>query len=211
MSRLSELKVTGTVVGGFQTPRSPGQVGQSEGAHLRYRLFGGTMDLRKSAAKSHQPCQDRQDLRGKTVEEKAPPNIGPALRLGCLTTMGLFLLVVLALAFFPDTDSPQRSKAASTATLPTSEVENASEESKKSASLSWCQIYIKEHLRDPDSAEFIDPIGGQVAKINDGEYMHALTIRAANGFGGKTVATFLCTVRNRGEHRWQLLDLTQVN
>ena len=74
-----------------------------------------------------------------------------------------------------------------------------------------CGEFIKKQLRDPDSADFVTkPIDGRAVKAPNGSYVSLLTVRANNGFGGKTVSTFDCEVTKDSGGNWQLQSLSEV-
>lgn len=61
---------------------------------------------------------------------------------------------------------------------------------------SECRAFVLERLRDPSSADF-----SQVTtrRLPRGAFVVSLLVRANNGFGGKTVSVFTCTVKNDGQ------------
>lgn len=78
-----------------------------------------------------------------------------------------------------------------------------------------CRSFIKEQLRDPDSAEFLlDDTVAPVEIHSDGIYLVGENVRANNGFGGKTLSTFACKmfppVDNNPQSGWRLEDLQEV-
>ena len=84
---------------------------------------------------------------------------------------------------------------------------------KREWALAWCQTAIKESLRDPSSAEFLNILDTRMEKSEQsGNYTGALMVRAANGFGGKTVSVMVCTVHpNSDERTWRLVDLKEMH
>lgn len=78
-------------------------------------------------------------------------------------------------------------------------------------SAAWaCQEYVKKSLRDPDSAEFLsDPATNRASQLGDGSWENAVKVRAANGFGGKTVSIFTCNVEKGADGHWRGLHVKE--
>jgi hypothetical protein len=75
-----------------------------------------------------------------------------------------------------------------------------------------CQAFIEKNLRDPDSADFITRYNSSlVSKNSKGNYVVSMQVRAANGFGGKTVSVFTCELTPSGGDNWRLIDLNEIN
>ena len=74
-----------------------------------------------------------------------------------------------------------------------------------------CGDFIKKRLRDPSSADFVtDPLKDHAQLQHDGSYLTFLTVRANNGFGGKSVSTFSCTVAKDKDGNWSLQNLDDL-
>jgi hypothetical protein len=72
-----------------------------------------------------------------------------------------------------------------------------------------CQGLIKQNLRDPDSASFLTDYDSQfVSEAGEGGYRVVQRVRAANGFGGKTLSIFICQTHLEGGN-WSLDDLKE--
>jgi hypothetical protein len=66
-----------------------------------------------------------------------------------------------------------------------------------------CQTFIKRNLRDPDSADFMTTYAPGLVTTpseNLSEYRVLQKVRAANGFGGKTISIFRCDVHLSGDN-----------
>lgn len=73
-----------------------------------------------------------------------------------------------------------------------------------------CQVFITRHLRDPDSASFLTDYDlSNVRLTREGHYMTRQLVRAANGFGGKTVSLFYCTAHPDEAGNWSLDDIKE--
>lgn len=73
-----------------------------------------------------------------------------------------------------------------------------------------CGGFIKQTVRDPSSVEWItEPALAHAIKQSDGSYRAILVLRANNGFGGKSVSNFSCTVSKDDAGNWRLLNLTE--
>ena len=74
-----------------------------------------------------------------------------------------------------------------------------------------CRTFIRRNLRDPDSADFLSEYAPElVTKPSEGEYSVLQKIRAANGFGGKTISIFRCDTHLSGD-QWSLDNLKEQN
>jgi hypothetical protein len=161
----------------------------------------GDKNLSESASKTE---VTQADLRPHAAETTATRN-DQSFKPGCVgvIAIGFGLLLFLPRGpAHPDNDQKTTIPAQTETVQPT--------ERGVGHSRIWCQLFIKERLRDPDSAEFLDAIEPNFTESGTGQYLHALTVRAANGFGGKTVSKFLCTVQDKGNDTWKLLDLFEV-
>ena len=128
-------------------------------------------------------------------EAKACPNCGAKpvnkLATGCGGIIGLLVLGIIIAAFFDKGEKP-------------------ADDDNRSASFN-CGEYVKQRLRDPDSAEFVTvPLMTPAFRNPEGSYSVLLTVRAANGFGGKNVETFNCTVEKDANGDWQLKNLVDL-
>jgi hypothetical protein len=123
------------------------------------------------------------------------PNCGAkpknTVAIGCVGVMGLLVFIIIIASIFGS--DPK-----------TAVTEN------ESASF-MCGEFIKRRLRDPDSAEFVsEPVLTPAVRNPEGSYIALLTVRAANGFGGKSVETFSCTVMKDARGNWQLENLANL-
>lgn len=110
---------------------------------------------------------------------------------GCAGGLALFFFIVVIAAFFGGDQE-------STVT------------DNEAASI-MCGEFIKKRLRDPESAEFIsEPISVPAVRNPEGSYYSLLTVRAANGFGGKSVEAFSCSVMKDANGTWQLQNLVDL-
>jgi len=74
-----------------------------------------------------------------------------------------------------------------------------------------CRSLIRKNLRDPDSADFMTEYApGLVTKSADNDYHVVQRVRAANGFGGKTVSIFVCETHLSGGN-WHLDSIKELN
>lgn len=74
-----------------------------------------------------------------------------------------------------------------------------------------CGDFVKQSLRDPDSADFItDPSRARAIRQTDGSFTALLRVRAANGFGGKTVSLFSCTVTKDADGNWHRQNVSEL-
>lgn len=62
-----------------------------------------------------------------------------------------------------------------------------------------CEDYIRKHLDDPDSLEFIDPQLAPSLIQKDGSYRVTMTLRAKNRFGAKILTRMQCKVVKLGD------------
>ncbi len=81
---------------------------------------------------------------------------------------------------------------------------------------SVCEVEIKDRLRDPDSAEFPSDYDAwytaqQTQNAAEHKYTALVKVRAANGFGGKTISIFICTVQHTNDDHWPLISLQETN
>ena len=137
---------------------------------------------------------------GKEVSSKADkcPHCGAARANepnGC--AMGCLVVIIIAAVvyFFNSSNSSEPQKA-----TPDDEL-----------AAFTCGDFIKKNLRDPDSADFItDPSTSHASAEPDGSYQALLTVRANNGFGGKTVSTFNCIVSKDADGNWILKSLNEL-
>lgn len=206
MSRLSELKVTGTVLWRFSnTPITRASTilrGRTSDMFWRWRV-----DLRgnKSSAEPTSLEATVSDLRPHATQRAAAARNAQLFKPGCVGVIAIGFSLLLFLPRSPEqsgNDQHTNSPAQTQTAQPT--------ERGVGNSRAWCQTFILEKLRDPDSAEFLDAIEPNFAQVGTGKYIHALTVRAANGFGGKTVSRFLCTVESKGDDSWKLLGLVEA-
>jgi hypothetical protein len=66
-------------------------------------------------------------------------------------------------------------------------------------------------LRDPDSADFLtDPTRLHAVRSPDGAFTTLLRVRANNGFGGKTISLFSCTVTKDADGNWHRRSVTEL-
>ena len=84
----------------------------------------------------------------------------------------------------------------------------------------FCGASAKDLLRDPATAEFLDDYSGfrnaVIRKAGSGDYYDVLLkVRAANGFGGKTISFVVCTLqhyRNAATDKgWQQVNLQELD
>ena len=134
---------------------------------------------------------------GKEISSEAKncPNCGAKpknkVAAGCAGVLVLLVFIIVIASFF---GSDQKS----------------TDNDNESASI-MCGEFIKKRLRDPDSAEFVsEPISTPAVRNPEGSYFALLTVRAANGFGGKSVETFSCTVVKDANGIWQLQNLVDL-
>lgn len=128
-------------------------------------------------------------------DAKSCPNCGAKPKnkaaTGCAGVLALFVFIIVIAAFF---GGDQKSAVTDN----------------EAASI-MCGEFIKKRLRDPDSAEFVsEPISIPAVRNPEGSYYSLLTIRAANGFGGKSVEAFSCNVVKDANGTWQLQNLVDL-
>jgi len=92
----------------------------------------------------------------------------------------------------------------------------AAERDAESWAFSQCETAVKGRLRDPDSAEFpTDYAAWDKAQRGPGAtgtvYTAFVKVRGANGFGGKTVSVFTCTILKSSGDDWPVLDIQELN
>lgn len=74
-----------------------------------------------------------------------------------------------------------------------------------------CAAAVRQHLRDPDTAEFLnEQDDNSSSRLADGSYISMLKVRAANGFGGKSLETFTCTLNEAADKSWRLEHLAEI-
>lgn len=72
-----------------------------------------------------------------------------------------------------------------------------------------CGEFVKQHLRDPDSADFLESRAVPAQQLHDGSFVMMLQVRGNNGFGGKTMSSFSCTMDNAGGN-WHLQHMAEI-
>lgn len=72
-----------------------------------------------------------------------------------------------------------------------------------------CQRWVQQSLRDPDSADFLLMSREVPVTAIEGGFSALLRVRAANGFGGKTVSDFVCNVSYDGSN-YRLLSIKEL-
>ena len=62
-----------------------------------------------------------------------------------------------------------------------------------------CENFVRRHLDDPDSAEFIDRSTWPVIESSPRHFEVTATVRARNGFNALRLGRFHCTLEDRGD------------
>jgi hypothetical protein len=83
----------------------------------------------------------------------------------------------------------------------------ASEES-KIAAFTMSKEFVEDRLKAPGTAEFPWYDKAKVSHLGGGKYMVLAYVDSQNGFGALLRSKYLCTLRNTGDNRWRLIDLT---
>lgn len=73
-----------------------------------------------------------------------------------------------------------------------------------------CQSYIRGHVDDPDSLEFIDQQAAPSLIQKDGSYRVTMTLRANNRFGAKILTQMRCKVVKQADG-FEVVSAKQIN
>lgn len=119
---------------------------------------------------------------------------------GCL----LFVVAIIGIGIY-SSNSEKKQEAQLTP-----EQKQAKERQDRNAGVAYaCQRWVRESLRDPDSAEFLLMNRDVPVTAIEGGFTALLRVRAANGFGGKTVSDYVCNVGYDGSN-YRLRSLNEL-
>jgi len=120
---------------------------------------------------------------------------------GCLT----LVLLAAGIAWGLDSCSPDTKDQGT---------KSPSEQAQEAASNAFymCESFIKDQLRDPDTAQFMTDFSPDlVTKTADSHFHTIIRLRAANGLGGKTISLFSCETHPVPGDKWVRDDLEEQN